>query len=223
MRLRTFATRAAFAGLAVATPCMLFALWMVSSGRTMAPLLPPAVEGQSTCFAGTFVGQALDLEDWSKTQLVALDRLAPDGKPYMRPVPRELKDKPVHGFVLQLIHDDRKSDYDWIYNFRLAAEVEGVGTLFAAGECPWFAGSPILAPRSGIYCYIDCDGGGFNVDRVPGAQALYVSFESYGLRMKAGCGGGGSYRVKAGTPGAVFRLKQASAATCQPLEQMANR
>ena len=66
------------------------------------------------------------------------------------------------------------SDYDWIYNFRLAAEVEGVGTMFAAGECPWYAKDKVWGPdkrqisgnTTDLFCYIDCDGGGFNLDRV---------------------------------------------------------
>ena len=41
--------------------------------------------------------------------------------------------------TLQLVYDTRQADYDWIHNFRLSAEVEGVGTMFASGECPWYA------------------------------------------------------------------------------------
>ena len=54
----------------------------------------------------------------------------------MRPVPPVMKDMAVRSFTLHLVYDTRTSDYDWIYNFRLAAEVEGIGTMFAAGECP---------------------------------------------------------------------------------------
>jgi len=45
----------------------------------------------------------------------------------------------VRSFTLQLVYDTREADYDWIHNFRLLAEVEGVGTMYAAGECPWYA------------------------------------------------------------------------------------
>jgi hypothetical protein len=127
---------------------------------------------------------------------------------------------PVRSLTLQLVHDSRKADYDWIYNFRIAAEVDGLGTLYAAGECPWY----VRSNTSGIGCGIDCDGGSFGVDRVPGAQALWLSIDpSLGLRMKAGCGGRGAYRVKPAGSGAVFRLQQAPPAACRALEEMAAR
>ena len=49
--------------------------------------------------------------------------------------------------------------------------------MYAAGECPWYAKDKVYGPdkqeitgnTTGILCYIDCDGGGFDLDRIAGA------------------------------------------------------
>jgi hypothetical protein len=197
----------------------------------IAPLLPQS-EGQSACFSGSFTRQVMDVEDWAKAKTEPTKHLSPDGKPYMRPVPPVMKDKPIRSFTLQLVYDTRQADYDWIYNFRLAAEVDGVGTLFAAGECPWYAKDKvwgldkreITGNTTDLFCYIDCDGGGFNLDRAPAAPVLVMSFDPrIGLKMKGGCGGGGIYRIKPASSGLTFRLQTASAEACRPLEEWASR
>jgi hypothetical protein len=104
--------------------------------------------------------------------------------------------------------------------------------MFAAGECPWYAKDKvwgwdkrqITGNTTDLYCYIDCDGGGFSLDRAPATPALLMSFDpSIGLKMKGGCGGGGIYRIKPATSGVTFRLQTASAETCRPLEEWASR
>jgi hypothetical protein len=181
---------------------------------------------------GTFASQAMDVEDWSKSKMEPTKHLAPDGKPHMRPVPPVMKDMAVRSFTLQLVYDTRAADYDWIHNFRLLAEVEGVGTLYASGECPWYAKDKawgwdkrrITGSTTNLGCYIDCDGGGFDLDRVAGAPAVAMSFDPrIGLKMKGGCGGGGIYRVKPTTSGITFRLQTASPEACRPLEDWASR
>ena len=99
----------------------------------IAPLLPQG-EGQSVCLTGSFTDRVMDVEDWSKSKMEPTKHLSPDGKPYMRPVPPVMKDMSVRSFTLQLVYDTREADYDWIHNFRLLAEVEGVGTMYASGE-----------------------------------------------------------------------------------------
>jgi hypothetical protein len=149
----------------------------------IAPLLPQA-EGQSVCLTGSFTDRVMDVEDWSKAKLEPTKNLSPDGKPYMRPVPSLMKDMSVRSFTLQLVYDTREADYDWIHNFRLLAEVEGVGTMYAAGECPWYAKDKIYGSdkqeirgnTAGLLCYIDCDGGGFGLERVAGASAMSMTF-----------------------------------------------
>jgi hypothetical protein len=195
----------------------------------IASLLPQR-EGQSACYAGAFTGQVMDIEDWSRARIEPTSHLAPYGKPYMRPVPPVQKDVAIRSFTLQLTHDSRTSDYDWIYNFRLAALADGIGTLFAAGECPWYAGDKVLDDRkitgssTDVYCYIDCDGGGFELRRVPGAPALAMSFDPrIGLKMKGGCGGGGTYRIMPATAEISFWLQTTSAEACNPLDDWASR
>jgi hypothetical protein len=215
---------------AVALSC---AAWVLTPAEyaLIAPLLPQQ-DGESVCLTGSFTSQVMNVEDWSKAKMEPTKHLSPDGKPYMRPVPPVMKDKSVRAFTLQLVYDTRTSDYDWIYNFRLAADVEGVGTMFAAGECPWYAKDKvwgwdkrqITGNTTDLYCYIDCDGGGFSLDRAPATPALLMSFDpSIGLKMKGGCGGGGIYRIKPATSGVTFRLQTASAETCRPLEEWASR
>ena len=143
----------------------------------IAPLLPQG-EGQSVCLTGSFTDQVMDVEDWSKSKMEPTKHLSPDGKPYMRPVPPVMKDMSVRSFTLQLVYDTREADYDWIHNFRLLAEVEGVGTMYASGECPWYAKDKVRGPdkreitgnTTNIGCYIDCDGGGFDLERVAGSR-----------------------------------------------------
>jgi hypothetical protein len=197
----------------------------------IAPLLPQA-EGQSVCLTGSFTDRVMDVEDWSKAKLEPTKNLSPDGKPYMRPVPSLMKDMSVRSFTLQLVYDTREADYDWIHNFRLLAEVEGVGTMYAAGECPWYAKDKIYGSdkqeirgnTAGLLCYIDCDGGGFGLERVAGASAMSMTFDPrIGLKMKGGCGGGGIYRIKPVTSDITFRLQTTTAEACKPLEEWASR
>jgi len=199
----------------------------------IASLLPQG-EGQSVCLAGSFTdrNKVMDVEDWSKAKMEPTKHLSPDGKPYMRPVPPVMKDRAVRSFTLQLVYNPRQADYDWIHKIRLSADVDGVGTMFAAGECPWHAKDKIYGldrreitgNTTDLFCYIDCDGGGFILERVPGAPALLMSFDPrIGLRMKGGCGGRGSYRMLPSASGLTFRLRTASAETCKPLEEWASR
>ncbi len=197
----------------------------------IAPLLPQG-DGQSACLTGSFTDRVMDVEDWSKSKMEPTKHLSLDGKPYMRPVPPIMKDMSVRSFTLQLVYDTREADYDWIHNFRLLAEVEGVGTMYASGECPWYAKVKVRGPdkqestgnTTNIGCYIDCDGGGFDLERVAGAAALSMTFDPrFGLRMKGGCGGGGRYRIKPVTSDITFRLQTASAEACKPLEEWASR
>lgn len=190
------------------------------------PLLPAAL-GETACFAGSFSGQTMDIEDWSKARLVPLQRLSPDGKPHMRNTPPVLQDREIKSFTLQLVYDDRQSDYDWIYNFRLLAHIDGIGETYAAGECPWFAGARSKEYRPNtteLICGIDCDGGGFELERIAGREVLSMQFDPrVGLRMKAGCGGGGSYSLRAAGKPVAFRLQKAPAAACRHVEELAKR
>src|SRR5262245_58972060 len=95
--------------------------------------LLPQSEGRSACFRGTFTDQAMDIEDWSRTRSEPAGTFMPDGQPYMRPVPAVAEGVAIRSFTLQLAYDSRTADYDWIYNFRLLADAEGIGSMYAAG------------------------------------------------------------------------------------------
>jgi hypothetical protein len=172
------------------------------------------------CYRGVYSDKTMDIQDWSSARLEPAGTMSPDGKPYMRNIPVLLKDQRITGFTLDLHYDSRKSDYDWIYNFRLSADVEGAGTLFGAGECPWYEREK--GETNGLVCGIDCDGGMFGLTRVAGTKALELTFEPrIGLRMKWGCGGGGSARLMPSSGEISFRLEPVSAQECSPLEEWA--
>lgn len=193
----------------------------------IAKLLPQA-EPDFVCFTGTFSKRSMDLEDWGRSQLQPTGRLSPDGKPIMRNVPVREDNIGVRSFTLRLDYDDRKADYDWIYNFRLLAHMDKMDPLHAVGECPWYEKDffdaqtkwGMRATTSTLYCGIDCDGGMMHVSRIPGTRAVHLSFDrQIGLRMKKGCGGGGStYRVLANDTGGDFRLEPAPKTACANLK-----
>ena len=233
--MRVIVLRSVVLGGAIALWCGAWALAQYflppATNALIGPLLPQS-ENQTICLAGSFTDKVMDVEDWSKSKMEPTKHLSPDGEPYMRPVPPVERNKAIRSFTLQLVHDTRQADYDWIYNFRLAAEVEGVGTLFAAGECPWYAKDKVWGPdkreitgsTTSLFCYIDCDGGGFDLDRVAGTSALLMSYDPrFGLRMKGGCGGRGAYRIKPAASGITFRLETTGAEACRPLEEWASR
>lgn len=226
----TIAVLASAAAGFAATRGLLAPLLQPGPEAMIAPLLPRAA-GASACFKGTFTGRTMDLEDWSRSRLVPIDTPGADGKPMLRAeAPRE-KAREVRSFTLSLAYDTRSSSYDWIYNFLMSAEVDGVPTLFAAGECPWWEtaktdrdGGVMHANTTGVTCGIDCDGGGFDLERIAGTRAVRMGFWTGGLRMKAGCGGGGPYRLSPPDRSTVsFRLEAAPAADCTQLDDWARR
>src|ERR1700733_8391720 len=125
--MRAIVLRSVALGGAIALWCAawVFAQYMLppATSALIGPLLPQS-EGQTTCLTGTFTNKVMDVEDWSRSRMEPTKNLSPDGHPYMRPVPPVAKDKAIRSFTLQLVHDTRDADYDWIYNFRLSAEVE---------------------------------------------------------------------------------------------------
>lgn len=219
---RTLQGLAIVVGVGTAAAGTTFGMMLLRGDWQIRHLLPMA-EPDYVCFAGTFSKRSLDLEDWGRAKLEPMDKLAPDGKPYMRNVPARENNVGVTAFALRLDYDERKADYDWIYNFRLHASMDKIGELHAVGECPWYErglfdkeGWTVRAPTSTLYCGIDCDGGMMSVSRIPGTRAVHLVFDrQIGLRMKKGCGGGGStYRVHANDTGEEFRLEPAPKSAC---------
>lgn len=204
-----------------------------ASSPLIKPMLPESV-GKAVCFSGTFSDRTLELEDWSRPESEPVRGLFQSGKPVMRPVPARKPGQRVTALTLSLTYDDRKSDYDWIYDFLLMATLDdGELVLFASGECPWYDKDQSL-DTGGIHpgnadklgCYIDCDGGGMGVRRLAGTTSLDFRFwgDGFGLRMSAGCGGHGSYRLGTGEndDDVPFLLAPAEADKCAPLVNWAN-
>lgn len=201
----------------------------------MLDLLPRRTK-QAVCLTGTFAGQAIEVEDWRKPGHEPVPGVFRFGEPVMRPVPLTRPDQAVASMTLSLTYDDRKSDYDWIYNFILMATMaDGSLKLFGAGECPWYAsphslGNGEVWPPSTtkLGCGIDCDGGGMGLERIAGTRAMALHFdgEGIGMRMSAGCGGrGGDYRLGTGDADnkVLFRLEPAKASACKPLVKWLKR
>jgi hypothetical protein len=209
---------AAVAGIGFAGVKLLYAQSLIK------PLLPGP--GAFVCFAGTFQARKVDTEDWAKGRQVPTGRTRPDGHPETRTEFARTDNVPLTSLTLRLDHDTRKADYDWIFNFTLVATAEGLGTLHARGECPWYD-KAYVDPRGGassphstfsIVCGIDCDGGAMVLSRATGRSALDLAFWRHGLLMKRGCGGGGRYRVfPAKSADADFRLERAPDSRCDAL------
>ena len=219
---RTLQGFAIVVGVGTAAAGTTFGMLLLRGDWQIRNLLPMA-EPDYACFAGTFNKRSIDLEDWGRARLEPTDRLSPDGKPYMRHVPARENNVGVTSFILRLDYDERTADYDWIYNFRLRANMDKAGQLHAAGECPWYERGlfdkedwRLRIPTATLYCGIDCDGGMMAVSRIPGTRAVHLIFDrQIGLRMKNGCGGGGStFRVLANARGGEFRLEPAPKSAC---------
>jgi hypothetical protein len=96
------------------------------------------------------------------------------------------------------------------YDFLLAAKTrDRKETLFSSGDC---------SSAEGIGCGVDCDGGGIDIEPVPGGNgSILVRLER--IRMSFGCSGEvHEIDLEGGEDDKLFRLDQASAATCDAIE-----
>lgn len=212
---------------AVVVPAVAGLGYAGAAGLYRASLIKPLLPGPGAfaCFTATFDSAIVDVEDWTKGRQVPSGKTRPDGRPQLVTVFDREEGVAVSAMTLRLDYDNRKADYDWIYNFTLSAET-GRGRLTARGECPWYD-RDYVETRFGslpagtftLGCGIDCDGGGVDVTRVTGAQAVAVEFgRRIGLTMKKGCGGeGGRLRVYANARGQSLRLAAAPADACAHL------
>jgi hypothetical protein len=145
----------------------------------------------------------------------------------------------VKAVTLQVLYEDTPPHPDSAdipgyarrYNFRLAVRLaERKSPLYAAGECPWrdkhFVapdGRKIPPTTASLHCGIDCDGGGMTLEPLPEANALLLRLDKHErLRMSAPCEDG-SLVFNGRDDGQVFRLAEAKAAACQPIERWIRR
>jgi hypothetical protein len=165
----------------------------------IAPLLPG--EGGSLCYTGRFAGDQVLTFGWPHEHRT--DRTRVTGM-----TPR--LDLPAG----QTPHRDTTIGYrfDWRYEFTILAETADRGRFRAGGQCDWTQDA-FSAVTWDLYCFIDCDGGGIGVSRVPGQRALSVSWDADGWLRMASCGDGGEI-LRGGDTTKSFTLAAADAATC---------
>jgi len=165
----------------------------------IAPLLPP--EGESTCYTGRFAGDQALTFGWPQEH--RKDQAHVTAMTLRLERPRE-----------QTPYRDGSTGYrfDWRYEFSLLAETSDRGEFRSGGECDW-TDDALGAVEWNLYCFIDCDGGGIGVSRVPARGALTVSWESDSWLRMSSCGGGGEI-LRGGETTKSFTLQAADAATC---------
>jgi hypothetical protein len=82
--------------------------------------------------------------------------------------------------------------------------------LYTAGDC---------MGGEGIFCAVDCDGGGVALDKLPPAGALVVRLNKDGIRMFHDCDEEEGVLVTGGQDDKVFRLSKAPDKDCPTMEQ----
>jgi hypothetical protein len=118
--------------------------------------------------------------------------------------------------VIETTEDGGTEKRYFDYDFTLAAKTKDHDqTLYASGDC---------ASAEGIGCGVDCDGGGIEIEPLPGQDdTILVRLER--IHMTLGCGeGADEVELEAGEDDKVFKLKKAPAATCNAMEaKLGNR
>jgi hypothetical protein len=183
-----------------------------SDGNEIKSILPHGKPGEEACFEGTFSGRTIDMEDWAHVTTEEVPGLEVGGKPATRPVPRSLPGQDVSRVALHLTFQEKAdTSFDYLFTVMTASKGES-GELFARSGCAWSEKANTLD------CWIECDGGSFDVARITGTETVDLTF-SY-LSMQAGCEGGGAFRIGTGeSPEKIsFRLAKAPLNVCKPLK-----
>ncbi len=184
-------------------------LGLVAAAALAAPLvlpiaeLLPAGEGQSTCFAANFDGSQELVSGWHRE------------KPTPAPVTR-MTVRFHHPEGEEAFRDDASGrGYDWRYTAYVGVTVKGdAAPVGAPTICEWRRHAiNAIAPSLG--CYIECDGGGIEIRRVPGRKAVHAVWEASSHLRMSGCGGGGVI-LRGGETAKTFRLEAVPQAECKP-------
>jgi len=192
-----------------------------SYSKAIKPIIPHRKLGDEVCFSGTFSGQTVDMEDWANTTTEPVPDLLVGGKPATRPVPAALPNQDVSRIDLHLRYHARKENGAFDLAFIVKADSKSLNKdLFARSGCTWsgWDGEKEIVPPYKLSCGNDCKGGGMTVERIAGTGGVDLTFDY--MRMSAGCGGGGRYRVGAGDEPekTAFRLERVPLAMCRPLK-----
>lgn len=151
---------------------------------------------ENVCFTGRFTGHKVNISDYSKAKTTPVPGLFEFGKQATRTEPAVYAGREITSVTVLLRHTDlQHSTWDEMHAFELKASVKSWrNTLYAAGLCPWRAeDKPIedasAASTTSLGCYIDCDGGGMEIERVGGSRDVILRFltASGGMRMSSGC------------------------------------
>lgn len=192
--------RIKYAAEALSAATVLAASYVVA-GR-IEPLLP--AEGASTCFQGLFDGSA--------------------GLTFGFPHERRTEQAHFTHVLLRLErepgqepHRDPSYSFDWRYDFHIFAESSDRGDFTSAAQCDWTDGA-IGHVEPTLYCFIDCDGGGVELRRVPGRSAVDMIWDADGWLRMSSCGGGGEI-LRGGATTKTFRLEQVPIEVCKVMPE----
>jgi hypothetical protein len=190
-------------------------------------IIPHQRVGDEICFEGTYAGRTLDMQDWAHTTQEpvpgqAINEKEPSNdKPATRTVPTALPKRDVSRIALHLTYHNRLREGSFDVMFTVSAASKDLGReLLARSGCIWsgWSDGEERLPQTKLGCWIECDGGGMTVERIPGTQSVNLSFSQ--LSMQAGCDGGGAYRVGTGDDADKinFRLEKVPLEVCRPLK-----
>ncbi len=168
--------------------------WPAEPGAAIKGLLAGEV-GEAVCFSGEFTGHRINVRDYLEAkQAPAAGPLQFAGQ-VTRPEQAIRASQDVRSITLLIERLDTEDvSLDEMHGFRLQVSMSGWrGPLYAAGACPWRAADkPIrwlnavaAGNTSTLYCGMDCDGGGIEVERAAGSRDVILRFEAAagGLRM----------------------------------------
>lgn len=182
------------------------------------PVIPHSHAGAESCFQGSFTGKALDMTAWPSYAEQA------QGKGTVT----KLLGQPVSHVALHLTftngREARNETWDMDFTVNVTAPLLKQ-ELFAHSGCIWSGWDTKTeterSPPFKLGCSIDCDGGGFTAERMPGTRSLAVRF--WDLAMQSGCEGGGRYRLSTIEPleTGTFRVDPAPLDACKPLKAWA--
>jgi hypothetical protein len=145
--------------------------------------------GQAVCFNGKFKGLKVNVWDDAKIKRVPEPGVFQSGKQVMRSEPAVSAGQEVSSLTLLIAHGSHESEsWDETHDFRLKATLRGRrGALYSIGECPYrrtdrSGEERTKANTTKLSCFVFYDGGGMEVERVPGGGDVFFRF-GHGLRM----------------------------------------
>lgn len=201
--------------------------------------LLPREADETICFTGSFKGHKVNVWDFSKAKQVPVPGLFEFGKQVTRTEPAISTGQEVSSLTVLVRRSSlEQKPGDELHGFRLKVTLKSRREpLYSAGECLWKAldgnnrDAQTVNPAV-LNCYIECDGGGMQLERVGSGTDVLFRFmkEAGGLRMSGGCSKGDYHlggeakpyeanaQAESESP-TEFRLTQTSKTACMKLTQ----